>query len=216
MATAHAYADALVEQAPLADRVLAVTTDIRGTVTWCSPAFERLLGHPSAALLGREVPAWLFDADEVGRRSSAAGVPFGPALFLVDPRNFGRRNVRVDLGHDDRRRGGTPVTPPAACDWTLVGRDGRRTVVSVSVRPLHDHRGRGVGYLAVGVDVTEERRTRRLLAEALKREQSASRRLEDLCGRLEHAPEVLHPVGPGTWSVRCRQVQQLVGEVLHA
>lgn len=181
MVTTHAHGDVLVEHTPLADRVLAVTTDVQGVVTWCSPALERSLGHPVVDLVGREVPPWLFDADEVERRTAAAGVPFGPRLFLTDPRDFGRRAVRVDLGDDDRRRRDIPDGPrPSACDWTMLTRDGDRVVVSVSVRPLRDGAGRCVGYLALGVDVTEERRTRRLLAEALQREQAASRRLEEL------------------------------------
>jgi hypothetical protein len=181
MVTMHAHGDVLVEHTPLADRVLAATTDVHGVLTWCSPALERSLGHPASELVGSEVPLWLFDADEVERRTSAAGVPFGPRLFLTDPRDFGRRAVRIDLGHDDRRGNDTPDGPrPRACDWTLVTRDGDRVVVSVSVRRLRDGAGECVGYLALGVDVTEERRTRRLLAEALQREQAASRRLEEL------------------------------------
>jgi signal transduction histidine kinase len=183
MVPTHAHDDVLAEHPPLADRVLAVTTDMEGVVTWCSPAFERLLGHAGESLVGREVPPWLFDADEVARRTSAAGVPFGPRLFLVDPREFGRRSVRIDLGVLDRRRAardeGAPPRP-SACDWTLCTHDDRRVVVSVSVRSLRDDAGHQTGYIAVGVDVTEERRTRQLLAEALQREQAASRRLEEL------------------------------------
>lgn len=174
------------EPVPLAQRVLALGVDASGVVTWCSPAFEHLLGYSADELVGRVVPQWLFEEDEVTRRAETVGNPFWLELFRMDPRTFNRRQIRVELGTLDRRerRGGpageTDRDPTVPADWTMIAKDGRRVVVSVTVRPLPDGDGINAGYMAIGVDVTEERRTRRLLAQALEREQEATRRLEAL------------------------------------
>lgn len=174
---------------PVPTGVLAVSTDPHGVVTWCNPAVGALVGKPCAALIGHPFPLGIFDRDQLEGRAAAAGVPFGPEVFLLDPSRFGRRRgAGPRLGDLDRRRssrGGRPDHSSSGdggqnCRWNVVGADGARRVVSLTVRSFSDKSGGLLGYFAHGVDVTEEQQTSRLLAQALLSEQEATRRLAEL------------------------------------
>ena len=120
----------------------------------------------------------------------------GHGVLLLDPRRFDRRSgAGPRLGDLDRRRstregacgGGAPGggAAGAGCLWDVVGADGDRRVISLTVEAQYDAFGHAVGYIARGIDVTEENRTSTLLAQALAREQEAARRLVEL-ERLRH------------------------------
>ncbi|WP_114423058.1 PAS domain-containing sensor histidine kinase [Nocardioides houyundeii] len=176
--------------------VLAVSTDAQGLVTWCNAAVEALVGRPTSALEGRSFPREILDRDQLEQRSAAAGVPCGPELFLVDPARFERRRgPELRLGALDRRRPGrSDGTEQASdgegdasqrpggtsCEWNMTGVDGVPRVMAVDVQPMLGTAGEVRGYWAQGVDVTEERRTSSLLAQALHSEQEAARRQAEL------------------------------------
>ena len=168
------------------DGVLVVSTDANGIVTWCSAAVEGLVGRPRQALVGSPFPLDVFDREQLERRAAAAGVACGHGVLLLDPRRFDRRSgVTPSLGDLDRRRsprrGATGEGAAGnGCRWDVVGADGDRRVVSLTVAPEYDASGHAVGYVACGIDMTEEHRTSTLLAQALAREQEATRRLLEL------------------------------------
>lgn len=171
--------------------VLSVSTDAHGIITSCSTGVGDLLGRPRSALLGHPVPMDVFDREQLAQRAAAAGVPSGPGLFLVDPRRFDRRrDPGPELVELDRRRAGpadAPCTstcdadegPGTICSWNVTTTDGGLRVISLTVQAILGDEGI-VGYVARGVDVTEEHRTSRMLAQALLREQEVARRHAEL------------------------------------
>jgi len=115
-----------------------------------------MLGYAARDMIGKFLPPDIFDADEVARRAVAAG---------VKP-NLGLLTAGVD-------QGGTPEPH----DWTIVRGDRSRFTASVTVSPVTDTFGQHIGYLGVGNDVTEQRRTHDLLIAALEKEREAVDRL---------------------------------------
>ena len=100
-----------------------------------------------------------------------------------------RGGLDLDLGQLDRRREGaaarrTPARTDGETlqtrDWTLVRADGSRLIASVPVSSIRDARGRHVGYVGVGHDVTERGRANKLLAAALEKDGKAIERLQEL------------------------------------
>ena len=87
-----------------------VGTDLRGRVTLFNPTAEQVLGRSAADLIGRPLPADLFEAAEITERAARLGVPADLTLFTRDLTGLDRRSADVNLGHLDRRqrRGGGP------------------------------------------------------------------------------------------------------------
>jgi PAS domain S-box-containing protein len=69
---------------------------------------------------------------------------------------------------------------PTSGDWTHVGADGRRLLMSVNVTPMRDAGGRLLGYLQVSEDVTERAQAQEALRDALGKERQAVDELERL------------------------------------
>lgn len=166
-----------------------VLTDVLGVVTAASEGVASLIGYAVEDLVGRPFPIEIFEHEQVTRRAEAAERDPGLGLLLLDPTKFDRRASRqVDLGELDRRgegreaRGarGQSRTAERSVDWTLVHRDGTQVIVAMRVAALTDDKGHLIGYRATGTDVTEERRTHRLLVNAVIREREAVRRLAEL------------------------------------
>lgn len=65
-------------------------------------------------------------------------------------------------------------------DWRMVRKDGSHLIASVTVSPVTDDAGTRIGYLGVAEDVTEQRRSERVLLETLVKEQAAVDRLAAL------------------------------------
>ena len=65
-------------------------------------------------------------------------------------------------------------------DWECSRGDGRQVTVAVRVTARRSADGAVLGWIVVGEDVTEKRRTERALQDALERERQAVQRLEDL------------------------------------
>ncbi|MGZ4484478.1 MAG: PAS domain S-box protein [Nocardioidaceae bacterium] len=136
-----------------------VGTDLDGRITVFNSGAQQMLGYAARDMIGRFLPRDIFDADEVARRAAAAG---------VEP-NLGLLTAGVD-------KGSTPETH----DWTIVRSDRSRFTASVTVSPVTDTFGQHIGYLGVGNDVTEQRRTQDLLIAALEKEREAVDRLRQL------------------------------------
>lgn len=131
--------------------------NLRGTITIFNTGAQDLLGHTPDEVTGRLRLEQLLDTAELARAAAEAGTEPGFATVIA--------------GVDDG---------PLTRDWTLVRKDGGRVVCSVTLSRVLDTFGTHIGYLAVGRDVTESRRSRRLLLETLEKEREAVERLQEL------------------------------------
>jgi len=120
-----------------------------GTLSTFNRAAERLLGFPSAELVGRANVTQLLDAEEIRARVQAANPQTGQAL----PAEFA---VLLSHTHDG-------VTEER--EWTFVRKDGSRVPVSLTLSPILDERGGVSGFVGVAADITE----RKAAAAALRR-----------------------------------------------
>jgi PAS domain S-box-containing protein len=130
-----------------------------GTITFFNAGAENMLGYRAGELVGRSTPERLHTGEEVEARAAELGVPPGMQVFTAV----------VDGGAPSERR-----------DWTLVRRDGTHLTVALRVTRRVSTGGEHLGYLGVGEDVTERRRTEVTLRDALDREREALERLEQL------------------------------------
>ncbi len=129
----------------------------RGMITIFNTGAQELLGYSSDDVTGRLRVEQLHDPKEMLQVAAEAGTEPGfPAMV-----------AGVD---------GAPLTR----DWTLVRKDGSRVVCAVTLSRVHDAFGAHIGYLAVGRDVTESRRSQRILVETLEKERQAVERLQEL------------------------------------
>ncbi len=136
-----------------------IGTDLEGRITAFNSGAEQMLGYAAREMVGRHLPVELFDPDEVAERARERGAT---ADLTV-------------LTHRIASGGG-----PESLDWTIARKDRSSFVASITVSPVTDTFGRHIGYLAVGNDVTEQRRSENLLVAALEKEREAVNRLRQL------------------------------------
>ena len=130
-----------------------------GTIIFFNAGAEDMLGYSAEEVVGRCTPEEFHDRTEIEQRARLMGVrPGVPVLTAL-----------VDAGAPSERR-----------DWTMVRRDGTRLTVAMRVTARVSESGEHLGYLGVGDDVTERRRTETTLRVALDRERQALDRMEQL------------------------------------
>lgn len=135
-----------------------IGTDRDGTITVFNTGAEAMLGWSAEEVVGRSTPEQFHLREEIVARAGELGVPPGNVF-----------SAHVDIGSGSDRR-----------DWTMVRKDGTELTVSLRLTAQKAASGALLGYLAVGEDVTERRRTEAALRDALERERDALERLEQL------------------------------------
>ncbi len=119
-----------------------ICTDRAGQVTFINPMAEELTGWPAGAAHGRPLPAiFRIESELTGR---AAASPVERVL---------REGVVIGLGNHT----------------ILLARDGRRIPIADSGAPIRDREGNILGVVLVFRDETEDRRTKREIAETKQR-----------------------------------------------
>lgn len=136
-----------------------VATDAHGRITLFNTGAERLLGYDSDEVVGVLTPLQFHLTDEVEARARELGMEPG----------FG-----VVMAPSD----GADQFPEE--QWTWVGKDGGRRVVSLSRAVVRDHWGRPAAYLVIARDVTEDLAAERALRTALATERDLNQRLREL------------------------------------
>ncbi len=87
-------------------------------------------------------------------------------------------------------------------DWTWRGLGGRHLTVSTTISVVENAVGATMGYLCVGRDVTEQRRTQEILVEALEKERHGMERLRRLdAAKSEFVSTVSHELRTPTTSI---------------
>ncbi|WP_181312969.1 sensor histidine kinase [Nocardioides campestrisoli] len=136
--------------------LVAMDTDLR--ITHFNVGAEQLLGYTADEMRGRTT-AVVIDYDEGLRHAMSLGTG-SPALDVL---------TLAQVAHGGRR------------EWELVGKDGQRHIVSLSVSEIVAG-GRVVGYLAAGEDVTSRVRSERAMLQAMSREHTAALALQEAEG----------------------------------
>lgn len=115
------------------------------------------------------------DADGIVRTMNpTARMALDPAPYgRIEPWSLKELAARFQPGAPELRLG-------QPSDWVLVGPDGEEQVFSVRISALRDDEDEVDGYVAVGDDVTAQRKTDELLLDTLRSQGEAMRRLEAL------------------------------------
>ena len=131
--------------------------NLEGTVTIFNSGAQELLGYAAADIIARRRLDELLDPDELRARAAEVGTRPGFEAVVAGVES-----------------------EPHTRDWTYLRKDGSRVTCSVTMSAVRDAFDSHIGYLAVGRDVTEARRSQRLLVETLEKEREAVERLRDL------------------------------------
>jgi PAS domain S-box-containing protein len=123
-----------------------IATDAHGVVTHFNEGASRLLGYAPEEIIGH-TPAILHDPEEVKQRAHELDLDPRWEVFVA-----AARASEADVQ-----------------DWTYIKRSGERVTVSLTVTAVRASDGTATGFIAIGRDVTEERRNERLISEQAHR-----------------------------------------------
>ena len=132
-----------------------VGLDARGRISVVNSGAEHLLRRESVDLVGLPF-AMLLDPEQLQERLGCAD---HDAVFAA---------LTASLGEEEQ----------PSRDWWWVDGEGERRVVSMSLSATGSEVSAQVGFLCVGRDVTEQRRTQDLVVAALEKERTAVERLQ--------------------------------------
>ena len=149
-------------------RAAVIATGNDGRVTVFNTGAERLLGYSSEEIVGRQTPVIWHDANEVAARAAALEEELGQPVagfetFVIKA---------VESGYDEQ-------------EWTFIRKDGERRLVLLTVTPQMED-GEIVGFLGVGVDITERKKHEAELVEATRAAQAANRAKSQFLANMSH------------------------------
>ncbi len=120
-----------------------ISTDANGIIQTFNAEAERLLGYSALEVVGRVTPAIVHDRDEVERRAKMLSAELG---YPVEA-GFETFVAKAKTGKIDES------------EWTYICKDGTRFPVLLSVSTLRDENGDITGFVGVGRDITQRKRT---------------------------------------------------------
>ncbi len=124
-----------------------ISTDIDGTIDTFNKAAERLLGYSAEEVLGKVTPAILHDGEEVCKRAATLTAELG---VKIEP-GFEVFVAKARQGIADEN------------EWTYIRKDGSRFPVQLSVTGLFDGAGNISGFVGIGSDISDRKRTEEAL-----------------------------------------------------
>jgi PAS domain S-box-containing protein len=132
-----------------ASHMAIIATDPDGLVIVFNKGAENLLGYAEAEVIGQLTPLVFHDIDELKTRAALLGdLGAGPE----DSIDF---FFRYAAGRFDDQE-----------EWTYIRKDGVRFPVNLSINPLRDAEGALSGFLCIGTDITEKKRSEQALKES--------------------------------------------------
>ncbi len=123
--------------------LIIISTDVDGRVRSINAGAQRALGYTSDELVGKPPPAALHDAAEIAARAKELSAELGERI-----------KPSFDVLVAKARRGLTDEN-----EWSYFRKDGTSFPVRLTVTAARDDRGELVGFLGVGKDISEERRS---------------------------------------------------------
>lgn len=151
-----------------------ISTTVDGTILTFNAAAERLLGYTASEVVGKVTPIIIHDSDEVVKRAQELSEEMG---VTIEP-GFEVFVAKARRGELDER------------EWTYIRKDGSRFPVLLSITPLVNAEGKITGFLGIGSDITERKRSQ----EELQRSQQRSQLFADITLKIRqslHIEEIL-------------------------
>ncbi len=147
-----------------------VATDADGLIQTFNAAAQRWLGYAPWEVLGRESTVRFHDPQELAARQAELGEELG--LPIED--GFEVLVTRARYGEPEER------------EWSYLRKDGTRFPVLLSVTALQDEAGRVSGFLAIGSDITERKRTEEQLRRVTATAEAANRAKSEFLANMSH------------------------------
>lgn len=120
-----------------------ISSDVDGVIHTFNRAAERMLGYHKEDVVGKTTPAIFHDALEVTRHAEDLSRELGMPVAA----GFDAFIAKARLGLADE------------CEWSYIRKDGSSFPVLLSVTALKGDSGEITGYLGVGQDISESKRT---------------------------------------------------------
>jgi PAS domain S-box-containing protein len=146
-----------------------VATDTQGLITVFNAGAERMLGYSAAEMVGRTSAARLHDDAEVAARAAELRRELG------EPVEGMRTIIQMAERHGFEAR-----------EWTYVRKDGSRFPVLLTVTTIRDDGGALLGYLGIGVDISQRKHDDAILHESIQRAQQASIAKSQFVANMSH------------------------------
>ncbi|WP_343622272.1 CHASE domain-containing hybrid sensor histidine kinase/response regulator [Roseateles puraquae] len=134
-----------------------IATEPDGLITVFNAGAERLLGYRADEMVGRQSPAVIHLASEVGQRGAELSASEGQEV----------QGFRVFV-HKPEREGSEQR------EWTYVRKDGSHVPVSLTVTVVRNEHGDVVGYLGIAQDISARLTAERALRHAKAAAEQAS------------------------------------------
>ncbi len=135
-----------------------IATDLDGAITVFNAGAEQMLGYDASEVLGGAVATHFHDPSEVAQRADELGVEPGFEVFIATARD-GRSETRT---------------------WTYIRSDGSRLPVELTVAPRLGDNGQVIGFIGVGVDITQRLAARQQQQTLLDHERDVVAKLTEL------------------------------------
>jgi signal transduction histidine kinase/DNA-binding NarL/FixJ family response regulator len=148
-----------------------IATDAQGMVQLFNVGAQRMLGYTADEVIGQLLPDALHTPSESPLRTN---------LLWTDCMVDGVTPSLASATPWDAR------TSEEVCETTWVCKDGRQLDMVVSVTPLRDAQGQSIGFLVVGSDTTERKRTDVELKKAMHAVETASNAKSEFISRMSH------------------------------
>ncbi len=146
-----------------------IGTDPAGKVNVFSAGAERMLGYTAGEIIGGDTPFQLHLPEEVIARgielSHELGHPVSGFEVFVAKARMKQAETR---------------------EWTYVRKDGSTFPVQLTVTPILGAAGEVGGFVAIGRDITEQKRAEGALRDAMLQADAASRAKSDFVANMSH------------------------------
>jgi PAS domain S-box-containing protein len=146
-----------------------VATDTEGLITVFNAGAERMLGYSAAEMVGCSSAALLHDEAEVAARAAELRRELG------EPVEGMRTIIQMAERYGFEAR-----------EWTYVRKDGSRFPVLLTVTTIRDDSGALLGYLGIGVDISQRKRDDAILHESIQRAEQASLAKSQFVANMSH------------------------------
>ncbi|MBE9178788.1 PAS domain S-box protein [Oculatella sp. LEGE 06141] len=124
-----------------------ISTTLDGMILTFNAAAERWLGYTAAEVVGKTTPALIHDWDEVVQRATLLSAELGEA---IEP-GLDTFVAKAKRGEIDEQ------------EWIYIRKDGSQFPVLLSITALRDAQNTITGFLGIGSDITERKRSEEAL-----------------------------------------------------